>query len=193
MLHKERFIQQINFFGTLFMRETKADLVEAYWKIHKLKDQGPWDKAVDQIIHQEERFPTVGILQDYYIMNCPSKPDPTREDLRKAATTEYAKKHLRLIFALMDEVIDIQHPDVQTALEEHKAQAAKKEGDLVFTHYDPVRRRSMKRGIPPYSIETIDGVRDILRLGSLKDWKTQAKTQRQRDRGIYSKGNEDAS
>lgn len=175
MLNRARFREQMNVLSSLFMREIPREMIDLYWKEFQRKEQQPWDRAIDQIMKGEERFPTIPVVQTYYQNNLPDKQElfPSREDIKRAAKTDYGKKHLELTFQLLDGEISIETPEVQACLKEQS----------LFTRYDPGRKCFIKPDRAHLSIEATDSIRDNLRLGPLEDWKNQGKTQRKRHRG----------
>ncbi len=105
MLNKRRFQEQVSLLSTHFMREIDRDLLEEYWKRLKGIDQEIWDRAVDDILMKERKFPVISVFKYYVDMNTPTeeaKDWPDMGDLRKCAKEGRHKWYIKLIEDLID-------------------------------------------------------------------------------------------
>jgi hypothetical protein len=136
MLDKRRFQEQMQLLSTHFMREISVELLDEYWKQFSEKDQKIWDKTVDDVMREAQRFPVIATFRYYYEVNTPPKQSmefPGMEDLDKQAKTAKAKYYLELIHGLLEEKIKVDDPRVQKCLDEQG-------GNKVFKCFDPQRR-----------------------------------------------------
>lgn len=156
MLNYERFQEQMNVMGTLFMREISREILNVYWKEFKAKEQTTWDKSMDEIMREEERFPTIHTIGKYYDMGIFLKDRqewPMMEDLGKQAKSHRARSCFQLIRDLNKpkdkNPATIEDPRFQKVLEWHKEDVKPGKCDLLFTGYDSKRKIFTKVGRMP--------------------------------------------
>ena len=171
MLNKQRFKEQINLMSTHYLRRVPPELMREYWTRFKEKEQKPWDKAIDDVLQREERFPVIALLQSYYEANLSQKEEtlwPTRQDLKRQAKAEKHKHYLKLIRGFLDEDsdIDIEDPRVQKCLDE--------QGDeRIFLSYDSTRRAFRKPWRHRVSDVMVTELRKILGVKSNSKFKAK--------------------
>ena len=147
VIGREQFKSQMSRLSILFLRETKKEMLDEYWQIFKGKDFKSFENAVNEIIKQENRFPTPHTLNYYYEMYLPAKEkqeSPEAEDLNRSAKSETARYYCNLIYELVSNIgiaekrnlIKIDDSRFLKALEQHKRDASNGKCKLVFTGYD---------------------------------------------------------
>lgn len=159
MISKQQFKAQMSRMEVLFTRDLSKKALREIWEIFKAKDFPIFEKAVSDIIRNEDRFPSPSVIENYYQLNLPPKEQPLDyDDLRKAAKTQKHKYYLNLIFGLLDGEIDIEDLRVQKCLDE--------QGPVkVFSHYDKEQRHFVKISREHHSNEFWAFLRERFKVG----------------------------